>query len=240
MNSQVSVVDRMQIQIDLWDAVLDRRSIFLTCYAMMTRNMLVAAEAGEFRDGLWVSALLHHFADYYFDALERHDRQQADTPAVWRLTFEASGNPRLHVLQHLFLGVNAHICYDLVFALRDMIGPEWAHLSPVQRQARYEDHCHVNEIIYQTINRVQDQVIERYSPAMDLVDKLFFSLDEWMIYRMIANWREQVWRDAAQLVACSTDSESGPVCQRVEAHVLNYASAILGERGLPGLLDILT
>jgi len=34
-----------------WEVVQDRKLIFLSCYQMMTRNVLLAIENGEFEDG---------------------------------------------------------------------------------------------------------------------------------------------------------------------------------------------
>lgn len=234
-----TVVDRMQHYIDLWEAAVDQRVIFLSCYSMMTRNMLTAIERGEFDDAEWVSTLLHRFADYYFDALDAYDQQPEGSPAVWQFTFESALRPGTHVLQHLILGVNAHICFDLVFALVDVLRPEWEQLSDEGRQMRYRDHCRVNDVIYRTIDAVQDQVVERFSPAMNAVDHVFGTLDEWLLGRLITNWREQVWAFAAQLMQCDCDADSLRVRQAVELQSMKRAQAVLGQQGLRGLLDIL-
>ena len=41
-----------------------------------------------------------------------------------------------------------------------MLRDEWPGLTDTERQMRYEDHTRVNQIIYETINEVQDTVIE--------------------------------------------------------------------------------
>ena len=78
---QRSVVDRMQDRIDGWERSGDPRAVFLSCYALMTQNMLDAVDAGEFADATWVSRLLHHFAGYYFDALDVYEAGGEDPPA---------------------------------------------------------------------------------------------------------------------------------------------------------------
>ncbi len=228
------VVDRMQRLIDSWEPPGDRRAIFLACYAMMTRGMLSAIERSEFEDGAWVYTLLHRFADYYFDALNAYDRAQPTTPAVWRLTFDAARRPRLHVLQHLILGVNAHINYDLVFVIHELLHETWPTLPPALAESRYRDHCRVNEVIYRTIDSVQDQIVERYSPAMNLVDVMLLRADEWLLGRLIRGWREQVWADATRLMTCAAADASG-VRQDVEARAVQRGQAILLQRGLLGL-----
>lgn len=234
-----NVVARMQQIISPWEAAGDRRAIFLSCYALMTGNMLAAVESGAFEDNRWVNALLHRFANYYFDALEAYERSAEGAPKVWRLTFQAARQPRTHVMQHLLLGINAHINYDMVFALNDLLAPEWAHLSPEQRTARYRDHCQVNEIIYQTIDSVQDQVVERYQASMDLVDKLLGPVDEWLTIRLITAWRDQVWDDSVGILQCASESDRQVLRHQVEQHSVERAQAILGEAGLTGWLDVI-
>lgn len=233
------VIQRMQALIQQWEAAADRRSVFLSCYMLMTSNMLAAIDAGEFDDAGWVHTLLHRFADYYFDALTRYEQNSLATPAVWRVTFEAARRPQTHVLQNLLLGVNAHINYDLVLTLVDMLEREWAGLSPEQRQRRYADHCHVNQVIGQTVDCVQDTIVERLAPALDIVDKLLGPLDEWMASRLISHWRDQVWQHAVLLMETPQPAERERLRRQVEAASLQRADAILLDSSLLALRNLL-
>lgn len=223
--------------LDSWQRRDDRRAVFLTCYSMMTSNMLVALEAGEFQDPAWVQALLDRFADYYFDALYAYDTGVVAPSTIWHFTFDSTQTSNLHVLQHLLLGVNAHICYDLVFALVDQMA-DWQSLTESQRAVRYRDHCHVNDIIFRTINRVQDDVIKRYCATMGMVDEWMGTVDEWLLHRMIVEWRDEVWNFATQLLGCTDEPAANEVRQQVEERTLNRAAAIAGQRGLAGLAAI--
>jgi hypothetical protein len=237
MSEEDIVVNRMQGLIDAWEKAGDLRVVFLSCYAMMTRNMLEAIEAGVFEDNTWVYTLLQHFAEYYFVALEAFEHEGM-TPLVWQLAFDAARQPHSHVLQDLILGVNAHINYDLVFALADMLMPEWPSLSEEGRLSRYRDHCHVNEIIHRTIDSVQDQVIERYNPAIELVDRLMGPLDEWMTSWFINDWREEVWKHATRLVQ-SPEQGREALRQEVERQAVKRARSLLGEDGVVGLVNLI-
>lgn len=237
MTTTMTALHKMQTMIDTWDAADDLRAIFLTCYAMMTRNMLTAIDRREFHDGVWVAALLHHFAEYYFDATAA-DHAQDGCPAVWSLAFDATRAPKTHVLQNLFLGVNAHINYDLVLTLVDMLQADWHTLSDDQRQQRHADHSHVNDIIAATINSVQDQVVERYSPSMDIVDKLFGPMDEWLIARLIRDWREDVWQHASHMMSIDDDNLRETYRLQVHQQALLRGRAIAGQRGISGLIEL--
>jgi hypothetical protein len=226
---------RMEDLVSQWQVAADRRAIFLHCYLVMTRNMQSALDAGEFHDEPWVTALLQRFAGYYFDALDVYEQDQARAPAVWQITHTAAAEPKTHVLQNLMLGINAHINYDLVLALLDMLEPEWAELDEERRLARYRDHCHVNTIIGRSIDTVQDEVVEAVEPALDVIDRLFGRLDEWAASRLIASWREDVWKAAQRLLLAGSGDAREQVRREVEGATLRRANAILLRREPEGL-----
>jgi hypothetical protein len=195
----------MAAQLSIWEQRDDRRAVFLACYALMTNNMLRGLEAGRFRDARWVTALVEQFAGYYFSALDAYEGQGAGPlPAVWRRAHELAGRPTTPAIQALLMGVNAHINCDLVLVLDDMLSPTWSDFSSAERAARYHDYCEVNTVIGETIDVVQDSVVERYARAMDLVDRACGPLDEWCTARLIRNWRTDVWRRAMSLVGAES------------------------------------
>lgn len=221
-----AVVARMQSLIQRWEEAFDQRAIFLSCYLMMTGNMRSAIEKGEFRDPMWVDRLVEHFAGYYFMALEAYEQDPASAPPVWQQTHRATGDPNVLALQKLLLGVNAHINYDLVLSLVDLLGPEWARLSEAQRAGRYRDHCHVNEVIGSTIDVVQDQVLEPEMPVMDLIDKLCGPLDERLVSSLLANWRENVWQNAVRLLEAVEAEKRAQVIQDIEQEAVRMGEVI--------------
>lgn len=226
-HTDLTVTDRMQESIVIWEAASDPRAVFLSCYKCMTENVLVAIEGGEFRDATWVGHLLQRFADYYFDALEEYEADAPATPAVWRLAHDEALRQQTAVLQKMLLGINAHINYDLVFALADLLEPEWDQLTPGQREERHADHCHVNTIIGRTIDTVQDDVMERYSPSMDLLDKLLGPLDEMIASRLISGWREEVWQQAVRYLELPYPNEREELRRQIEVATLRKANIIL-------------
>lgn len=82
--------------------------------------------------------------------------------------------------------------YDLVFALADMLLPEWSTASEHLRQQRYQDHCQVNAIIAETVDTVQDSVVEQHVPWFNLLDEVLGPLDEMLVSRLISHWRDEV------------------------------------------------
>lgn len=227
MPETARVIERMHTQALAWEQSEDKRAIFLRCYSMMTGNMLTALDNDRFHDTIWATQLLNVFADYYFHALAAYDQSPSETPAVWQFAHDAAKERKLHVMQHLFLGINAHINYDLVLTIVDMLQPEWHQLNEAQRQLRYEDHCKVNEVIAETIDQVQDTVIERYDPLMDVIDRMLGRVDEFLLSRLITHWRETVWQQAMSILACQHAQEREEIRLEVEEEALKTARWIV-------------
>jgi hypothetical protein len=227
MNSATPVViAQMQTLIEQWEAHADRRAIFLKCYCMMTHNTLLAIDSCTFNDPVWVDRRLHRFADYYFIALEAYEAEPTSSPLVWQMAHNACHNGRIVPLQNLMLGVNAHINYDLVLTVVDMLKPEWETLSGNQRAERYADHCTVNNIIGRTIDAVQDDVLAPAMPVMSLVDRLMGPVDEYLISRLITQWRDGVWHSAVRLLQADEAGEQVRLLQQVEERSLQIGRLI--------------
>jgi hypothetical protein len=221
------VPQRMTALIDQWEAAHDRRAIFLGCYRLMTNNMLDAIEAARFHDGVWVSHLLERFAAYYFAALDRFEQDEPNTPPVWKLAFDATRDEDVMTLQHLLLGVNAHINFDLIFSIYDLLQAEWAAATPEQREARHADHEMVNRIIGETTDAVQDQVVEQFSPWTEWLDKLLGPMDEWLTSRLISHWREEVWDTAVRYLEAADDDTRAELRQQIERAALERGTLML-------------
>ncbi len=241
MDADRPVVFKMDSLIRALENSADQKVVFLSCYRMMTGNMFTAIERHEFRDCAWVDALLEHFAGYYFAALDAYQRDPLSAPAAWKLAHDAAGDPSVSALQKLLLGVNAHINYDLVFTVEDLLRvegnrlrtegerprTEWECLPAGLRATRYEDFCFVNDVIARTIDAVQDQVLDPAMPVMDLVDRLLGPVDEYLVSRLVTGWRENVWNQAVGLLEARDAQERDRLAGRVEEEALRIGRAIL-------------
>lgn len=215
-----STAARMQRLIQQWETTGDAKAIFLRCYFLMTNNMLSALQQDDFLDPAWVTSLLDCFAGYYFTALDQYEQHPPSAPMVWHLAHDAARDPAMTALQNLLLGVNAHINYDLAFALADVLRHEWHELAEDQRTRRYQDYCHVNDVIGQTIDSVQDQILNPSMPVMGFIDKLFGSLDEMLISRLITEWRDKVWQHATRLLDLTSMDDQTRLHNHIEKEAL--------------------
>ena len=226
MSDNTDTVGRMMQQANQWRDGNDNRCIFLHCYATMSGNMKKALIEGRFADANWVDKLLEHFASYYFKALHQFEHHAPEIPAVWQHAFAEAAN-RHHVLQYMLLGVNAHINYDLPLALYDMLNDHWQTADETLHGQRIHDHNMVNTIIAETIDLVQDEVIEFYDPSMDIVDKLMGRVDEWILTELISSWRAHVWLRAMQLLQATTEEQREVIRLQIEADALDRARSML-------------
>jgi len=88
----------------------DHRRPFLATYARTTRAVGEAVDDARFEDPEWVDRWDVAFAELYLEALAADTQDGAAPSRPWRIAFGAG--PGLHPLQHVLLGINAHVNYD--------------------------------------------------------------------------------------------------------------------------------
>src|SRR5437870_3417147 len=115
----------------------DWRAVFADSYLRTTVQVLTATQRdGYFRDPAWVVKLDCAFAQRYFDAIDAWDAHRT-CPRPWRIAFRNATDKRTVVVQDLLLGMNAHINFDLPFALEATV-PVGA--DPALLAVRHDDH----------------------------------------------------------------------------------------------------
>ena len=166
----------------------DRRAVFLSIYTHMTRAVQRSVEREVFADPDWMRAYTVTFANYYreaFLAFEQGRRQAVPEP--WRIAFDTAVAGDALVVQDAFLGINAHINYDLALTLRDV------GLDPNRRQKR-TDHRAINDILARLVDAQQAALAEIYAPGIDEVDAILGGFDETVSLFSLTESRKQAWR----------------------------------------------
>ncbi|MFB6160155.1 MAG: DUF5995 family protein [Haloferacaceae archaeon] len=179
----------------------DRRAVFLTVYVRMTREVREGIERGAFADPDWMRSYVTAFANYYRRAFLAFERGRLGAvPDAWRIAFGTAHRGDALVVQDAFLGVNAHINYDLALALDDVgIDPN--------RPRKRADHRAINDVLARLVDAQQAALAERYAAGVDDVDAALGRLDESVTLRSMTEGREQAWRVAVVL----TDAGHPPV-----------------------------
>jgi len=136
------------------------------------------------------------FANRYFSALCAHVSGEK-TPRSWRLAFVAASSSRPTIIQHLLLGVNAHINYDLGLAAAATVPPErLLFLRP--------DFEEINRVIAAIHHEVQRK-IDAVSPFQRLIDLVGARTEDEIIEFSMDEAREAAWGAACTAALSHSD-----------------------------------
>lgn len=196
---------------------------FAALYYKMTLAVRDAVARGEFEDGPRMEQMDVTFACRYFDAFDAWQAGGKPTES-WRVAFEAANNDQVAVMQHLLLGMNAHINLDL--------GVSAASVCP--RDAIFglqNDFMRINRVIESLTNQTQDQLAKIWLP-FGWLDRLFRTEDEGWIGFSISTARGASWK-AAQIVAFAPDKTAEQtIIDELDNKVAFFAKKVQS----PGLL----
>jgi uncharacterized protein DUF5995 len=97
----------------------DRLGFFAVLYRTVTESVKHGIATGRFEDGPRMERLDVVFANRYLGAFHAH--RHGGTPTrSWRVVFAAAEHRRPVIMQHLLLGMNAHINLDLAIAASEV------------------------------------------------------------------------------------------------------------------------
>lgn len=201
-------------------AARDRRGVFVTAYLTITQAVESQCDAGGFEDDAWVRQYLVAFGTLYRDALlaDVAARQRGDAigvPKAWRVAFDAADAGRGWVIQHLMLGVNAHINHDLALALLSAgIGHD--------RMTRYNDHTAVNLVLERATLALKTEVAFKWAPVLERLDAAAGSLDDDVTGFSIAKARDHAWA-----MAVAIDATRGTAGEALLRAALDDQAAVL-------------
>ena len=162
------------------------------------------------------------FAGRYLDAVEAW-RVGSPCTESWRAAFRASQEWRSIILQHLLLGINAHINLDLGVTVAGLgVGGSI--------EAVRADFDAVNDVLGQLVDCCQG-TLDQVSPWMGLADRVGGPGDETLIRFSLIAARRQAWSVATRLTELS-GAERDQAIRGVDARTALVAGAI-AHPGLP-------
>jgi hypothetical protein len=174
----------------------DPRRHFHGVYLRTTEAIGAEIERGGFADPDWVRRWDIAFADLYLDALDA-DRSARAVSQPWRVAFDAARERAdLPPLQHVLLGLNAHINYDLPQALIAVISGDDFD-DPAVLGGREADHRHVDTVL-QTRVGAEDLELGAVS-RVTVLDRLMRPANRAASRRFLGEARAKVWRNARAL-----------------------------------------
>jgi len=181
--------------------------IFAALYRAITvRTRDASTEGGFFDDDARMAELAVAFAERYLDAYGVYRAGGAPTNS-WQVAFRVAEEPtRRMILQHLLLGMNAHINLDLGIAV--------ARIAPKEQLAAvYIDFLRINEMLFQMVDGLQGD-LGSVSPRMWMVDRVGGTWDETFMRIGIRKARDLAWRLAERLASRDPGAWVGVIADR--------------------------
>jgi len=167
-----------------------RLGFFPAMYRKVTARVDEGIRRGDFEDNRRMERLDVVFANRYIEAFQRYRSGRQPTRS-WAFTFEMAESPHPIVIQHLLLGMNAHINLDLGIAAAEVSrGQDLESLK--------NDFFEINAVLAGLLNEVQGDVNES-SPLFNVLDRLGGQIDEALGNFSIRHARRAAW-DKAQVL----------------------------------------
>lgn len=183
-----ALIDDMASLVQRYRLDNDPSGYFAAMYLGVTREVQRGLVDGRFSTPEQLEQLTGTFAQRYLDAAS-----STSPTASWAVAFDAAATHPLTIVQHLLLGMNAHINLDLGIACAEVAPGET--ITSVRR-----DFDEINEVLAELVDRVQASLAEvswLYRFVGDVAD----SEEDAVINFSIGRARAHAWQFATELAA---------------------------------------
>lgn len=167
---------------------------FPALYKRVTQKVKNEIAAGFFEDGPGMERLDIVFANRFLEAWFAWQSNEPITKS-WQKAFELSDKYRPIVLQHLLMGINAHINLDLGIAAAEISKGK----NPVGLQ---NDFNRINEILSSLVHEVEDD-LSLVWPALKLILKHTGKVDDYLVDFSMKLARDGAWKFSLSLSGLS-------------------------------------
>ena len=180
----------------------NRIGLFAAVYRQVTAAIAKGVRDGLFDDADRLNRFDAVFAGRYLTALEAW-RAGRDPGRSWRLAFRATEDADLVLVQHVVLGINAHINLDLaVAAAQTSPGGEITGLK--------QDFERINDVLIDVLCELQG-ALNDLSPLLGGLDVVLGRLDEEIFGFKLQRARAEAWEAAVLLAGQSGDAWNSAV-----------------------------
>lgn len=182
------------------DAACNPAAVFALTYLYTTIVIGEHVLAGYFDEGDHTAVIQVAFAQLYFasyDAFAAGAPERASKP--WREAFEAGAEGKTSVTEDVFLGMNAHINYNLGVVM------EATGLYDAEGRSRKPDHDRINDVLAVIVEPLSRMLADYYDPSMEPGTES--ALTDPAVLHTIYSWRENAWRQAELIALLPTEQE---------------------------------
>jgi hypothetical protein len=198
----------------------DALGYFAAMYARVTSSIATSIAQGRFEDGERMERFALTFAGYY----TRCHAAEARRPGCWQASFDVAGRDDLLILQHLLIGINAHVNHDLPQATVEVA------LAIGDLQSVKADFDHINDLLgamTTDLLRDLDRVSRWANEAGALGGGRIFNFS-------LERARDQAWSAAQRLFALSEGDRVRDVAEL--DRLVNVLAYLVTEPKLPANL----
>lgn len=220
------IIERLNAILD--DALRQgtRIGYFTALYERVTTNVRRALVAGNvFQDNARMTQLDVVFANRFLAAWDAQASGGKPTQS-WQAAFAVLDDPGPLVVQHLLLGMNAHINLDLGIAAAT-VAP-----TPAELESLWPDFKTINEVLSRLVQVVEDELGE-ISPRLKRIEDIAPGLEDRLFDFAIDVARDFAWALAKELAGTPPAGWAAVIAGR-DALVADAAQALYPLHGIPG------
>ncbi|KAA1242749.1 DUF5995 family protein [Aquimarina sp. RZ0] len=196
------------------ESILDHNPLgyFAALYRKVTVKVKEGILSNFFDDGSRMEKLDVIFASRYLHAYFAYKNQQPTTES-WKKAFDVSKKYWPIVLQHLLMGMNAHINLDLGIATAEVAKDQ--NIEDLK-----DDFNKINEILSSLVLEVERDLAEIW-PTWHKILKLTRNIDDFLIDFSMEIARDGAWKFANNIADSSEDQLQKHIEERDEKVIKN-------------------
>lgn len=195
---------------------------FAVLYHKVTCKIKDGINNKDFEDGVRMGHLDVVFASRYLDAFYSWIAGK-QTTSSWQVAFDSVSENTLLVLQHLLLGINAHINLDLGIAT--VLIMRGFSLGDI-----HNDFNTINSLLASMIDNMED-CLTKVNPLLKLLDLKIYNYDEMLVQFSISTARDGAWSFAQELSG-KTGADYENCTHTRDERIAQLGSSIAKPRGV--------
>ena len=209
MNSTAGTIDEVILALDqiISEAIKnnDPAGYFAALYRKVTIKVKEGIASGFFDDGPRMEQLDVVFANRYLDALSAF-RNNLPVTQSWQKAFDLYARKSPIVLQHLLMGMNAHINLDLGLATAEV--SKNGAINDL-----HNDFNRINEILSSLVHEVEDDLSAVW-PALKFILKHTGKADDYLVDFSMQLARDGAWKFAVEYATVTEDQKLQAINRR--------------------------
>ncbi len=199
------VIDQLQEIIEKTKIDKSPLGYFAALYQKVTIQVKEGIANGVFDDGPRMEKLDVIFANRYLKAYYAWEEKKTVTKS-WEVAFSRGNDYWPIVLQHLLIGMNAHINLDLGIAAAEV--SEGASIMELK-----DDFDRINDVLAKLVNEVQEE-LSRIWPTLKKILKWTGKADDFFVDFSMQLARDGAWKFAVELSSKSSNQIIQSITER--------------------------